>query len=194
MVGDLVEAYLQSRPVVAFVSVLEQVLDRANRGHDFHIDVRSIFSGEERVVWHNIPAVHDVAILLNGPARVAATVNGVDRLRHCSGFAEFTRVALTALPAFHARSRWVSDAAWAVHMAPRDDVQELGRIRVIGIWKLRANAGIYVGRRPRLVGGSDDEQDVGVGQAALLKLNNPSPKPTTQRPMPNNEGLVSDII
>jgi hypothetical protein len=56
-----------------------------------------------------------------------------------------------------------------------NDIKEIGLVRIVRIWKLGADAGIYILGTAGFVLRCHNEKDVGMRKTALLELHHPSP-------------------
>eukprot|EP00959_Pyramimonas_sp_CCMP1952_P157662 3296830-Pyramimonas_sp.AAC.4 len=120
---DFVAVEFQGGPVVPFVHVLEKVLDATDAATVLHVEVAPQFSGQVRVVRHNVSGVDLHSILHRRRRRLPSSVHWVPVSVHVCGLGELPRAPLGARPLLHARSARIAAAARTVDLGSQYDSQ-----------------------------------------------------------------------
>ena len=89
----------------------------------------------------------------------------------CGLFLKGLWKSFRAFPVFHARAVWIQDSTRTVILGTQNDVAKVGLS--VFIRQFRADALIHIFGGLWLVFRPYDEEDVGVGQTSLLKLDDP---------------------
>ena len=154
-------------PIMALVHILVDVLDGLDRSNRLHIDVAPVLPDQVLGVTNHPAIISLPPSNLNSPASVATPGAGIRVLSDGCLLPELLGEALGALAIDHARCIPILLTTRPMNHELLDELQKL---RIV-LWKLRRHQTINVLWRVQLGMRLQEDNDVSMRKATLLKLN-----------------------
>lgn len=157
--------------IMTFEAVLVKILDRADASTKLTVDMAVVACREVAVVGDDMPVViyKPSWCLLVSPTIVASAIDRIRVITNQGLLLVVSRIALGAQSILYAGSIGVSSTTGTMEHAVGDNSIEL-RLK-LWVWEFSTDEVVDVVHTDNLVLRSKEDEEVHVGEAALLKLN-----------------------